>query len=73
MSKLKINYGADAKITKITSNPLGTDIWFDCWKVPILFNTEPNWTVGDTISISFERRDECPPSPITNPPPSSNS
>jgi hypothetical protein len=33
----------------------GFDVWFHCFKVPILFATKPTWDIGDAIKITFEK------------------
>jgi hypothetical protein len=55
---LRIKYGDTAKIERIEPWITGWDVWLDCFKVPILFATKPNWEVGDHVKVTFERIDD---------------
>jgi hypothetical protein len=60
--KIKIKYGVVTKIECIELWDEGDfNVWFDCFKVPILFATRPNWNVGDAIKITFEKVEPCHP------------
>ncbi len=50
---LRIEHGDITFITKIEPWEDEFNVWFDCYKVPILFRAVPTWAVGDRVRIIF--------------------